>query len=705
MGPAQTSQGSDNGDAAKKRAEENRATLERAKKGYTAASNHMHANFKAMAGDLEMVAGGERQWDKKALQDRKLYKRPIVTSDRLAAPVKQVVGEVYKSRPSIRCAPADGAASPQTAEALEGIIRSIEHASGTQTLYPMIVQSAAQCGLGHARLSLQWSKPANFKTQDDVSRAFETELRISLIPNQFAVLRDPEAKEPQQGDAKWCLVVSEMDQETFKETYPDAGAAGWAKFATWATLNNAWRVGSKITIAEWWEIKLEPAGRAVRLVETEAWFDPTPRWDEQVGGYVAGGWVEPSGAELVLRIATPEDEADLQEALSKGFTVVQERELFEQRICMHLLGGESVLSGPFYWPGQRIPIFTCEGEVSHLGEERIVQGLIRRATSDQRRLNLALSSDLELTEMAPKNPFLVQDDMIADYEDEWVLAAQQPAMYLRYKAGANGSKPERMAPISANTGPQSVAMNAIDGIKATSGFSDASLGQRSNETSGVAIDARDEQSDTGAYVYGANLSALLQAIGQEIINVAPIVMKDRQMVAILGEDDTPAILDMARMRAEGRALDIGKYQAICNQGVSYQTQRDKENDLLAKMADALGGQPAAAVPMIYLARNMQMKNVDEFVGDLVAVLGQGGIMLPSMAGQPAQPGMPGAGMPPGPPMPMPPPDAALPPNVIAMPPRGAPPPEALAFPASPTGAPAFRRNVGDARMGAAPPGI
>jgi hypothetical protein len=685
MGPyadAKLDEGQEDADA-QKRAEQT-AVVDRAKKACQADTAALTDIFQGMADDLEAVVGGERSWDKQALTERKRFKRPVVTSHRLKAAAKQVTGEVYKSRPSIRCAPADGAADPRTADVFEGIIRHIENRSMAQVNYPMLVQSATHCGRGHMRLSLKWSDEGKFDTPQQLERAFDVEIIQQLISNQFAVRWDKDAKDPLYADAERCTVYAEVDEGEFKEAYPEAGAAGWAAASKWASSQSRWTSAGKIPIAEFWEVKKEPV-RVVQMRHDRASFGPETF--DTFGQPIARQAIQPSGETTALADPSPEI---LAEAQAGGWSIVQERVAHKRSICMHLLGGSDVLAGPIYWPGQRIPIFTCHGEVMHVGEERIEHGIARDAIPDQRRLNLALSIETELVGTAPLNPYLVEDKMIQGYEDEWVLAARQPAAYLRYKPGTNGAKPERVQPIPGNPGLQQMAANATDGVKATTGFYDASLGARSNETSGVAIDARDEQSDTGAYVYGANLAATLQAMGQEMVNVIPAVYSQRQMVAILGRDNTPDIVNLEEMRAQGLGLDIGKYQVICSQGVNYQTQRDKDNDLLAKAADT---SPDPFKPIFFkrLIANTQLDDKDEIIAEIEAVGQMTGLLPPSAQA----PGMPGAppmpGMPPG--MPMPPPGGPMP-----LPPEAAPPPMPMPAPPAPGAAPQSRQAAFDAAM-------
>lgn len=666
--------------------EANAAVVDRAKKACQADTDAVTDIFQGIADDLEAMVGGERQWDKAALAERKQFKRPIVSSPRLKGARKQITGEVYKSRPSIRCAPADGAADPQTAEVFEGIIRYVENRSGTSILYPMLVQSMVDCGRGHVRLGLRWADIGKFDTPAQLLSAFDMELFLQLIPNQFAVRWDKDAKDPLYGDAERCTVYAEVDAEEFKTIYPQAGAAGWAAATKWASSQSKWTRNNKVPVAEFWEVKKEPV-RVVELRHDKPSFGAEER--DMFGNALPREVVQPSGAKTVLADPSPDM---LAEAQAGGWSVVRERSAEKRTICMHLMGGDDVLSGPHYWPGQRIPIFTGHGEVMHIGEERIEHGIARDAISDQRRLNLALSIETELIGTAPLNPWLLTDKMVKGYEDEWVLGSKHPAGYQRYNPGPNGEKPTREGGITTNPGVQQMALNAIDGIKATTGFFDPSMGKQSGVTAGVAIDALDEQADTGAYAYGANLAALLQAIGQEMVNVIahPDVYSGRQMVATVGRDDTDAIVNLEAMRAQGLGLNIGRYQVRCSQGVNYQTQRDKDNDLLAKAADTA---PDPFKPIFFkrLIANTQLDDRDEIIAEIEAVGQMTGLLPPAPGAMPpGMPGQPPPGMPPGMPpgaLPMPAPGGGGPPlppgppvaasaAPMPMPPpqRGGPPP-------------------------------
>ena len=73
-----------------------------------------------------------------------------------------------------------------------------------------------------------------------------------------------------------------------------------------------------------------------------------------------------------------------------------------------------------------------------------------------------------------------------------------------YARGA--TPPQRQAPPQISAGMMQEAMSAAEDIKAVTGIYDASLGARSNETSGVAINARAREGDVSTFHFIDNLT-------------------------------------------------------------------------------------------------------------------------------------------------------------------------------------------------------
>lgn len=653
------------------------ARLARAQKRFQTAQNATRRDDEEAHDDLLMRVGGENQWDPKAVQERKLLGRPLYTANRFPSTLAQITGEVRSNPPAISCAPADSDATPAAAEVFEGLIRSIERVSQAQQVYVEAVEAAATCGRGHMRIAPVYA--------DDES--FDVELRIRPIRDVLSVKWDPMAMEFDKSDANWCIVVSELSKDGFAEAYPDAGDAGWAAARLAQRQIDGWHAGAgdKVTVAEEWEVQRTPYTRyRVAHIRGGVAF--------QNGVPIQ---VQPSGQEVTLdgdeggqTIDGQDAQLYLEQLRTEGWEVVQTRVAYKKKICMYLWGGANQLAGPIEWKGSRIPIFTVPGRQVFVDGQTVHEGIVRHARDAQRLHNWARSTDLEAVSQSAKSSPIVPDDAIEGYEDEWIAAQKKPVPFRRYKAKPNIPAPSDGEPINSNPGPNNLAQAGVFDFEDTTGVHAASLGKKSNESSGIAIAERDAQADTGTFVFIFNLRAMVESVGRELVAAIPHYYSTRKQIMILGQDDAPAIIELANVR-----LDLGKYHVIAKTGPAYATKREKAAEMMMNMSKAA---PPWAQPLIFMrvVKMLDAPDADEFIEELRQV-GQMVGALPA----PPQPAMPQPGMPPG----------QLPPNVTPFPQRGAPqggdPLAGVDIPVSPPRVPAARPVVGDAQMGAAPPGM
>jgi hypothetical protein len=88
---------------------------------------------------------------------------------------------------------------------------------------------------------------------------------------------------------------------------------------------------------------------------------------------------------------------------------------------------------------------------------------------------------------------------------------------------------------------QEAALNAQD-MKDVTGLHDASLGARSNETSGKAILARQREGDVATYIYQDNLKAAIAECGKVIEEWIPQTYDTVREIRVLGADETQRVM-------------------------------------------------------------------------------------------------------------------------------------------------------------------
>ena len=491
--------------------------------------------------DLRNVIGD--QWPEGERMERESEGRPCLTVNILAQNVRQVTGQVRSLNPAIKVTAADSAANKDTAEVIEGMIRHIENKSDASSVYEAATESAAASSIGY------WRIRADYAEGD----TFDQELKIERVFNPFAVFLDPFAKDPTRKDARYGFIVAEMPKEDFEAEYPDAkviditGEHRVQNFEQWAT-------AEKVVVAEYF------------------WVDHK---EHEIG-------LLPSGQ--VIKGPFP-----------KGIQIGKKRTVRTPQVMWAKVTGAEVLEGPTEFPCSYIPIVAVTGEEWHLGEETYRSSVIRFAKDPQRMFNYAASTDAEVTSAQPKAPFMVSTAQIKGFEDIWGEMGVKNRPYLPYNPDPEAGMPQRVNPPVASQALQLQMQMAAENIKRTTGIYDASLGARSNETSGRAILARKEESQNATSIYADNMVKAITHTGCILVDMIPRIYDTQRIVRVLGEDGQEKMetINALVMTAQGPAtindMTSGRYDVNVSVGPSYSAKREETRDGLQALLQAVPG--------------------------------------------------------------------------------------------------------------------
>ena len=560
-----------------------------ARERYQKAVDADQDNREAALDDLRFMAGD--QWAEEIRREREEDGRPVLTSNRMPQFVHQVTGDIRQNKPSIKTVPADDAGDEEVADIFDGLIRHIQQASDAGTAYVTAAEGAAQCGIGHFRVVTEYSK-------DDT---FEQDIRIRRITDSFAVTWDPHAVEATRADARYCFVEETLDIATFKARYPKATTDGWDFQDRARSYIGDWLQHETVRVAEYWTKELDE--RLLALLSDGTTIDVTDmnKSRKSVG-------MEP------LEAGSPFLRATSDEPL----TVVRTRTVFVDNIQMRIINGSEVLEGPFNWAGRYIPIIPVIGEEIHIQRQTVRHGVIRHAKDPQRMYNYWISAQAEKVALEPKVPWLVTPGNIAGLESLWKQANTRNMPYLPYRPDPDNSNatPQRNAPQMGSSAMVQQAQVAADDMKATTGIYDAGVGARSNETSGVAIAARKQESDVSTFTYADNLARSIRRAGNILIDLIPKIYDTERAVRILNEDDTTTgvvinerTIDEAGKEIIVNDLSVGKYDVVVNTGPSYSTKRTEAAEGMMQLASAMPD--SAAMFLDLIVQNLDWPGADE----------------------------------------------------------------------------------------------
>jgi hypothetical protein len=246
-------------------------------------------------------------------------------------------------------------------------------------------------------------------------------------------------------------------------------------------------------------------------------------------------------------------------------------------------------------------------------------------------LNYWRTTTTELVALSPKAPWVVpKGSTVAD--PNWLTANTVAHDVLEYDP-AMGPAPQRQPFAGVPAGALQEALNAADDMKSIIGIYDASLGARSNETSGRAIMARQREGDVSTFHFIDNLSRAIRHCGRILLDLIPKVYSTERMIRVLGEDMQPTSAQIAptgQPVAEvqdpmtgtiQKIYDItaGKYDLTVKAGPSYTTMRE-EHRLMMMEATQAGGEAVASVVIPEVMKLMDLPNADEMAAKLEAKL-------------------------------------------------------------------------------------
>ncbi|MDQ2079486.1 portal protein [Xanthobacteraceae bacterium Astr-EGSB] len=474
---------------------------ERADEAYQADRHNIEAAYE----DLTFLGGD--QWPDYAKVQREAEDRPMLTENRLPQFVQQVTGDIDLNKPSTKIVPIDGRATEDVANILKGMIRYVKNRSEAEAAFGIGADQQVACGMGHMRVGIEYADETTFNS----------ECRVMQIDDGVSVLWDPNSKLPTREDAEYCFVPVDMSHAAFKRKHPDAPFGDFNSYDS--RYSSFWYGSDFVRVAEYWEKR--PVKRTLALHADGAVEDLTDRPDTEIAEARA------AGAEIRKR---------------DGFKVFR---------SLITLG--HTLEEPEEWPGRMIPIVPLIGKEIRIGRKTIRYGIVRFAKDPQRRFNFFTSAEAEVLGLAPKAPWIGTKKNFQDAEDKWGSANTVNHPYLEYTPDPlnGGQAPQRVAPPIGSSGLSDAVDRADLGMKATTGIYDASLGSRSNETSGVAIQAREAQGDTGNIRYIKNFMLGERQIDRILLDLIPRVYDTERMVQVLDDDGSLSTITINQAVATG----------------------------------------------------------------------------------------------------------------------------------------------------------
>lgn len=500
--------------------------------------------------DAKFAVG--EQWEERVKQSRVAAQKPTMVFNRLPSFIAQIVGNRRQNQTDIKIVALDNKFTKQ-ASVREGLIRSIQRNSSAEMAFNKALENQVIMGMGNFEVNLEYA-------HDDV---FEQNIRINQINNPFSVVWDRQYQEPTGADAGHVFTVETMNRDKFLREWPDA-LAGDPTTDTRLLgydIDYEWVTRDEVRIVNFWRMRTRR--RIVALLTDE------------------------DGSEDVVDITDMAQE-DFQDRLvtnAEGMPVM--REVDRKYAQLYILTATDILEGPYELPISRVPVFAVPGWDINVGEFRTRFGLIRFLKDPQRLLNYWRSIIAEKLMMTPKGNWIATQEAVDGREAEWRESHISNDPLLIYN-GESGAAPQRVEASQIESGFLEQANMASQDLRDISNLHEASLGQKSNEVSGVAIRARVSVGETGSAIYQDNLGLAQTACGGVCNELIPHVYTTTRTLKILGdegEDLGPVVINDVTNK---NSIDItaGKYEVTSITGPSTVTKRAEAQEGMLSMVNA-----------------------------------------------------------------------------------------------------------------------
>lgn len=536
--------------------------------------------------DLRFARAGD-QWPEDIRRQRERDGRPCLTINKMPAFARQVVNDARQNKPSVKVSPVDDDADIETAHVIADIIRNIEYTSNAAVAYDTAIENAVYNGFGYWRIGLDYA-------YDDT---FEMDLTINRVRNPFSVYGDPYSTAADSSDWNVAFVVDRLSKYQFNREYKGKAKISWEDTSAWG--NSPWRDGEQVMVAEWW--KREEKEREIGLIEDKR-----------------------DGKRFTMDLEAFEKSADLLALRDAGLLeLAQTRKAKGYKVKQRIMSGAEVLETN-EWQGKYIPIIPVYGDEFDIEGKVYRRSLIHDARDAQSMLNYWRTTSTELVALAPRVPFIGRKGTFDSDIERWQTINTENHPFVEYDSEA----PQRQ-PLDSGVaaGALQEALNASDDMKAIMGIFDASLGARSNETSGRAIMARQREGDVSTFHFMDNLSRSIRHTGCVLIDLIPHVFTEARIMRVRGEDGSeravtvnkpvpkttedgkPEMDDQGMPIMTLHDLTVGKYDVTVSTGPSFTTRRQ---EAAAEMTEIIRAYPAIA-PLIadLLAKNLDWPGADE----------------------------------------------------------------------------------------------
>jgi len=536
-----------------------------------------NANFKA---DFDFLYEKDGMWTQAEIAQFTFEKRPLYEFNLIHKLNTAIVGEYANTTPTVKVrATAFTDTAQEKVDLLTALLRQESFCSESKEAHAYALLNAITGGYGAFRIEVVRERPGSFNFVEHTKK----------IMNPLNCFWDSMAEQVNKIDGEFCGEKFSLSKNEFEARYPGAKIPTSADFNTGDI--DMWFNEDDVIVVDYYEKTYIKRKYALLSDNSVVLADDAQRVLRKK-----------NRALRELRRAYP---ANI--TAYKNIIIEDEEEQIDYKIKHYRLSGVEILEEN-KWEGKYLPIIFQPCILRRSGQKEKTFSMTHFLKDAQHAYNYVMTEILHRHKLTRYEPYLATPAMVAGHEDDWKNAHLALSVLL-YEPDPVAGKPERQTPQEI---PQSLFVtlqSIIKTIESITGRYEANLGAPSNETSGVAINARQAAGNLNLKEVFDNATQAIQTGAQIRLDLLPTIYDTTRKVNLMG--DNGKVKSQQINSDETNTLDKGFYDVAITVGTSFELQQQIAKQTIAEAFKAVPGF-AQIAPDIY-AENLDIKNAPKLV--------------------------------------------------------------------------------------------
>lgn len=518
-------------------------------------------NRRAYKADMLFTYKPGEQWTETDKTERG-KDRPMYEFNETRVKAMTVINHIRANRPQAKIRGVEES-DKQMAEIRQGLYLNITNNSDFDSIKDYAAGHQVAGGMGAWRIDTEYSSDS----------AFDQDIVIRSIVNPMCVYGDCADKDELKRNAKYWFVHTKLPNEEYDAKYPEKDRVNFeADSDDWEDLND----DDSTWVAEYWVKK--PAVKHLCLLSDGSTIDKA------------------------------------EQQVPEGLEVVRERRVNTHKICQYIISGNAVLEGPNEWAGSMFPFVPVYGYYVVIDGKVEWGGLTRYMKDAQRAHNWAMTSVYETIGNAPKAKIWSTPEQAKGLADQWAESNRKNLPFNLYNpdAATGGAPPVHAGGADVPVALIQAAQISSGAMNTTSGITLANEGRVSNETSGRAIRARQDEGAVATFNFGDNMAKSERRTCEIVNDLFPHIYDTQRTIRILGHDGAEKYLTInQRDPVSGEVINdmsAGKFDFTITTGPSFQTLRQEAAEFYGQMMTSNPAFAAAASDLVLKAQDYPMSD-------------------------------------------------------------------------------------------------